>query len=44
LPRTPLFAERGDAEALGVNALEGLSLEVDPITKQLRKAEKLLAL
>jgi len=39
-----VFAEKGDAEVLGVHALEGLGLEVDPTTKQLRKAEALLAL
>jgi len=39
-----VFAEKGDAEVLGVYALEGLGLEVDPTTKQLRKAEALLAL
>ena len=42
--RIVVFADRGDAEVLGVDALEGLGLEVDPITKQLRKAEALLAL
>jgi len=42
--RMVVFADRGDAEVLGVDALEGLGLEVDPITKQLRKAEALLAL
>jgi len=31
-------------EVLGVDTLEGLGLKVDPITKQLRKAEALLAL
>ncbi len=36
--------EEGDAEVLGVYALEGLSLEVDPITKELRKSEAILAL
>jgi len=38
-----VFAERGDAEVLGVYALEGLGLEVDPVTRQLRKVEALLA-
>ena len=38
-----VFAERGDAEVLGVYALEGLAMEVDPITKTLRKVEALLA-
>jgi len=42
--RIVVFAEEGDAEVLGVDALEGLRLEVDPITKQLRKIEALLAL
>jgi len=42
--RMVVFAEKGDAQVLGVDALEGLGLEVDPITKQLRKAEALLAL
>ena len=39
-----VFAEKGDAEVLGTYALEGLRLEVDPITKQLRKVEAVLAL
>jgi clan AA aspartic protease len=42
--RKVVFAEKGDAEVLGVDALEGLGLEVDPITKRLKKAEALLAL
>lgn len=42
--RIVVFADKGDAEVLGVDALEGLGLEVDPTTKQLRKAEALLAL
>ena len=42
--RMVVFADKGDAEVLGVDALEGLGLEVDPITKQLKKAEALLAL
>ena len=39
-----VFAENGDAEVLGVHAMECLRLEVDPVTKQLRKVEALLAL
>ncbi len=39
-----VFAENGDAEVLGVYSLEGLRLEIDPITKRLRKVEALLAL
>jgi predicted aspartyl protease len=42
--RMVVFADKGDAEVLGVDALEGLGLEVDPITKRLKKAEALLAL
>lgn len=42
--RIVVFAEKGDAEVLGVDALEGLGLEVDPTTRQLRKAEALLAI
>ena len=42
--RMVVFAEPGDAQVLGVDALEGLGLEVDPVTKELRKAEALLAL
>lgn len=39
-----VFAEEGDAQVLGVHALEGLGLEVDPVAQKLRKAEALLAL
>ena len=42
--RMVVFAEKGDANVLGVDALEGLGLEVDPTTKELRKADALLAL
>jgi len=42
--RIVVFAEESDAEVLGVDTLEGLRLEVDPTTKQLRKIEALLAL
>ncbi len=38
------FAEEGDSEVLGITALGNLGLEVDPITRQLKKAEALLAL
>lgn len=38
------FAEKDDVEVMGVVALESLVLEVDPITKQLKKSEPLLAL
>jgi len=39
-----VFAKESDAEVLGVYALEGLRLEVDPATKELRKVEALLAI
>jgi len=39
-----VFAEENDVEVLGVTALENLALEVDPVTKQLKKAEAVLAL
>ncbi len=39
-----VFAQENDAEVLGVYSLEGLRLEVDPVTKQLKKTEALLAI
>ncbi len=42
--RIVVFAEEGDAEVLGLDALEGLRLEVDPVTRQLKKVEALLAI
>jgi len=42
--RIVVFAEKDDAEVMGADTLEGLGLEIDPVTKQLRKAESLLAL
>lgn len=36
-----VFAEKGDAEVLGVTALEGLGYEVDPVTKQLHRSSLL---
>lgn len=42
--RMVVFAEESDSEVLGVDALEGLGLEVDPITRRLKKVEALLAL
>ena len=38
-----VFGEEGDAEVLGVTALEGLGYEVDPITRRLHRSS-LLAL
>ncbi len=37
--RVVVFAERGDAEVLGADALDGLGLEVDPFSRALRKTE-----
>ena len=39
-----VFAEKGEANVLGVHALDGLGLEVDPVSKELRRTEALLAL
>ena len=38
-----VFAEKGDGKVLGVHALEGLGLEVDPSSGRLRKIEAVLA-
>ena len=38
-----VFAEDSDEKVLGVHALEGLRLEVDPVTKQLRRVRAILA-
>ncbi len=37
------FARPGDGSVLGLHALEGLGLEVDPTTRTLRKTEAFLA-
>jgi predicted aspartyl protease len=34
-----VFAEERDNEVLGLHALEGLGLEVDPVTRELRESE-----
>jgi predicted aspartyl protease len=39
-----VFAEEEDVEVLGVYALEGLGLEIDPITRKLKKSQAILAL
>jgi predicted aspartyl protease len=38
-----VFGIDKDAGVLGVHALEGLGLEVDPITKELKKVDAILA-
>lgn len=42
--RVVVFAERNDVKVMGVEALKGLGLEVDPMTRQLKRSESLLAL
>lgn len=37
--RIVVFAQKGDAQVLGVDALEGLGLEVDPVTRKLKRVE-----
>lgn len=37
-----IFGLEGDRELLGVITLEGLGLQIDPVTKQLKPAELLL--
>lgn len=39
-----VFADEKDNEVLGLHAPEGLGLEVDPVTRQLRESEAILAL
>jgi len=39
-----VFGEPGDAEVLGVHALKGLGLEVDPTTGESRRSKAVLAL
>lgn len=39
-----VFAGENDNEVLGLHALEGLGLEVDPVTRQLKEVEAILAI
>ncbi len=41
---TVVFAEPGDACVMGLHALKGLGLEVDPTTGELRRSEAILAI
>jgi predicted aspartyl protease len=43
-PTIVVFAEDGDGDVFGLHGLESLGLEVDPVTRQVRKSEALLAL
>ena len=43
-PTLVVFAEDGDESVLGLHALESLGLEVDPVTRQVRRSEALIAL
>ncbi len=38
-----VFAEEGDEEVLGVHALEGMGMEFDPVSNELRKVDAILA-
>jgi predicted aspartyl protease len=38
-----VFGEKGDGAVLGAYSLEGLGLQVDPVTRQLRKVEAFIA-
>jgi len=42
-PTVLVFAEDKDVKVLGVHALEGLGLEVDPTTKELKRVKAVLA-
>jgi len=37
-PTVVVFATKNDSEVLGLHALEGLALEVDPINRKLKKS------
>lgn len=42
-PTVVVFAEEGDATVFGLHGMESLGLEIDPVTRQVRKSEALLA-
>lgn len=42
-PTVVVFAEDGDAQFFGLHGMESLGLEIDPVTRQIRKSEALLA-
>jgi len=44
VPTMVVLAEENDKEVLGLHALEGLALEVDPTQNKLKKAEAILAI
>lgn len=43
-PTVVVFAEEGDATVFGLHGMESLGLEIDPVTRQVRKSEALLVL
>jgi len=43
-PTMVVFAEEGDTTVFGLHGMESLGLEIDPLTKQVKKSEALLAL
>jgi predicted aspartyl protease len=44
VPTVVVFAKKSDAEVLGLHALEGLRLEVDPVGRKLRRCKAVKAL
>jgi predicted aspartyl protease len=44
VPTVVVFAKRSDAEVLGLHALEGLRLGVDPVGRKLRRCKAVKAL
>jgi len=43
-PTTVVFAQKGDASVFGTHGLDGLGLEVDPVTREVRMRSSLDAL
>jgi len=42
--RIVVFADKKDVEVIGVDTLEGLQLEVDPINRKLKKVKEVFAI
>jgi predicted aspartyl protease len=43
-PTMVVFAQRADSEVLGLHALEGLRLEVDPVNRKLKRCKAVKSL
>lgn len=43
-PTIVVFAEEGDESVFDLHTLESLGFEVDPVTRQVRRSEALIAL